>query len=461
MTTLNDTQLRDVRFQLHPYTNAVVHQRTGPVVIDRGEGIYVYDDQGRQYLEAMAGLWSVAVGFGEQRLVDAATRQMQKLPYYHTFTHKSHTPAIELAERLIGYTDGRMAKAFFTNSGSEANDTVIKLVWYYNNALGRPDKKKIIARQRGYHGVTVASASLTGLAGNHNGFDLPLPRMLHTDCPHHYRNALPGESEEDYATRLAAQLEALITREGPDTIAAFIGEPVMGAGGVIVPPRTYWQKIQQVLRKYDILLVADEVINGFGRTGKLWACQTFDIQPDVLVTSKQLTSSYMPLAAIMITDEIYQAFADYTKELGTFGHGFTTSAHPVATAVGLENLKIIEERKLIEHAASVAPRFQEGLRRFADHPLVGEVRGVGLIAAVELVSDKKTKAGFEPVGSVGLHLFERCQANGLIVRNLGDIIAFCPPLIISEDEIDQLLERFGKSLEETAQWMNSRSVAAE
>jgi len=235
----------------------------------------------------------------------------------------------------------------------------------------------------------------------------------------------------------------------------------MGAGGVIVPPRTYWEKVQQVLRKYDILLVADEVINGFGRTGRLWGCQTYNIKPDVLVTSKQLTSSYMPLAAILITDEIYQAIADYTKEAGTFGHGFTTSAHPVATAVGLENVRIIEERGLVEHAAAVAPHFQQGLRRFSDHPLVGEVRGVGLLAAIEMVSDKTTKAGFEPAGSLGLHLAERCKANGLIVRNPGDAIALCPPLIITEEEIDQLLERVGKALDETQEWLTSRSAAAE
>lgn len=457
----NSPASKDIAYVLHPYTNARRHEETGPMIIGRGEGVHVYDDQGKEYIEGLAGLWSVAVGFGEQRLVDAAAKQMQQLPYYHSFAHKSHEPSILLAEKLLEIAPRDFSKVFFTNSGSEANDTVIKLLWFYNNAKGRPEKKKFISRIKAYHGITLASASLTGLPANQKGFDLPLDRFVHTACPHHYRFAWDGESEEEFASRLAGQLEDLILREGPETIAAFIGEPVMGAGGVIVPPRTYWEKVQKVLRKYDILLVADEVINGFGRTGNLWACQTYDIKPDVLVTSKQLTSSYMPLAAIMITDEIYQGVADYTKELGTFGHGYTTSAHPVATAVGLENIKIIEERKLIEHAAAVAPRFQEGLRRFADHPLVGEVRGVGLIAAVELVSDKKTKAGFEPVGSVGLHLYERCQEHGLILRNLGDAIAFCPPLIISEQEIDQLLERFGQALDDTLQWVQSRSAAAE
>ncbi|WP_026641250.1 aspartate aminotransferase family protein [Bordetella petrii] len=455
MTTLNDTQLRDVRFQLHPYTNAVVHQRTGPVVIDRGEGIYVYDDQGRQYLEAMAGLWSVAVGFGEQRLVDAATRQMQKLPYYHTFTHKSHTPAIELAERLIGYTDGRMAKAFFTNSGSEANDTVIKLVWYYNNALGRPDKKKIIARQRGYHGVTVASASLTGLAGNHNGFDLPLPRMLHTDCPHHYRNALPGESEEDYATRLAAQLEALITREGPDTIAAFIGEPVMGAGGVIVPPRTYWPKIQAVCRKYDILVVADEVITGFGRLGQRFGSDVLGIEPDIMVLSKQITSSYQPLGAVLLNAKVADAVTSHSGRLGTFGHGYTASGHPVATAVALENLNIIDERGLIEHAAEVGELMQQELRALAGHPLVGEVRGLGLIAGVELVADKASRRPFDPLGKAGAYAYERAHAHGLIARGIQDTVAFCPPLIIQATQVRDMVQRFVATLDDTSAFVGA------
>lgn len=457
----NSPAAKDIAYVLHPYTNARRHEETGPMIIERGKGVYVYDDQGKEYIEGLAGLWSVAVGFGEPRLVEAATRQLQQLPYYHSFAHKSHEPSILLSEKLLEIAPAKFSKVFFTNSGSEANDTVIKLLWFYNNAKGRPEKKKFISRIKAYHGITIASGSLTGLPPNHKGFDLPLDRFVHTACPHHYRFGWEGESEEEFASRLAGQLEELILREGPETIAAFIGEPVMGAGGVIVPPRTYWEKVQKVLRKYDILLVADEVINGFGRTGNLWACQTYGITPDVLVTSKQLTSSYMPLAAVLISDEIYQGVADYTKELNTFGHGYTGSAHPVATAVGLENVKIIEERKLVEHAAAVAPRFQEGLRRFADHPLVGEVRGVGLIAAVELVADKATKASFDPLGQVGLYCFERCQAHGLILRNLGDTVAFCPPLIIEEAEIDALLERFGKALDETQRWVESRSAAAE
>jgi 4-aminobutyrate--pyruvate transaminase len=430
------------------------------MIIEKGKGVYVYDDQGKEYIEGLAGLWSVAVGFGEERLVQAAAEQMRKLPYYHTFAHKGHGPSIDLAEKLIEMTPDTVSKVFFANSGSEANDTAVKMVWYYNNAIGRPEKKKIISRQKGYHGITIASGSLTGLPANHRDFDLPIANILHTACPHHYRYAYEGESEEEFASRLAGQLEDLILREGPETVAAFIGEPVMGAGGVIVPPRTYWQKVQQVCRKYDVLVIADEVINGFGRIGTTFACETFGIEPDMLVLSKQLSSSYMPLSAVLISDAMYQGIADNTAKIGTFGHGFTASGHPVATAVGLENIKIIEERGLVANAAKVSPRLQDGLRKFADNPLVGEVRGIGLIAAVELVADKKTKAPFETPGAVGGYLFQRCQEHGLILRNLGDTIAFCPPLIIDEAQIDALLERFGKALEETTAWVKDQGLAA-
>ncbi|NYT38131.1 aspartate aminotransferase family protein [Allopusillimonas soli] len=448
MATLTDAQQRDVQYQLHPYTNAVKHQSIGPRIIERGEGIYVYDDQGNKYLEAMAGLWSVAVGFGEPRLVEAATRQMQKLPYYHTFTHKSHGPSIALAEKLIGYTQGRMASAFFTNSGSEANDTVIKMVWYYNNALDRPEKKKIIAREKGYHGVTVASGSMTGLPANHRDFDLPLPRIKHTSCPHYYHGARPGESEEAFATRMAEDLEALILKEGPETVAAFIGEPVMGAGGVIVPPRTYWDKIQAVCRKYDMLVIADEVITGFGRLGTLFGSERFNIEPDIMVLSKQISSSYQPLAAVLINDKVASVVSSHSGKLGTFGHGYTASGHPVATAVGLENLNIIEERGLVQNAAESGEVLQQALRDMAGHPLVGEVRGVGLIAAVEMVADKESHRPFEPVGTIGAPLYERAHEHGLIVRAIGDTIAFCPPLIITREEVHDMVGRFARALDD-------------
>lgn len=450
MSTLSAIQNRDISFQLHPYTNAVKHQQVGPRIIERGEGIYVYDDQGREYIEGMAGLWSVAVGFNEQRLVDAATRQMAKLPFYHTFSHKTHTPSVELAEKLVQLTQGRMHTAFFTNSGSEANDTVIKMVWYYNNALGRKQKKKIIARTRGYHGVTVASASLTGLAPNHGGFDLPLSQMKHVTCPHFYREGRAGETEEAFATRMAEELDALIQHEGPDTIAAFIGEPVMGAGGVIVPPKTYWQKIQAVCRKHDILVIADEVITGFGRLGTMFGSEKFGIEPDIMVVSKQLTSSYLPLAAVLLSEKVHAVIAHYSGKLGTFGHGYTTSGHPVTTAVALENIRIIEERQLVQNAARMGQVLQSSLQALNDHPLVGEVRGTGLIAAVELVADKAARKPFDPSGKLGAAIFERAHEHGLIVRGIQDSIAFCPPLIINEAQVKDMVSRFVDTLEDVS-----------
>src|SRR3984957_15809786 len=301
----NSQAARDIAYYFHPATNARRHEEIGPTIMERGKGVYVYDDQGKEYIEGLAGLWSVAVGFGEERLVRAATRQMQKLPYYHSFNHKSHPVAIDLAERLVKIAPKGLSKTQFTSSGSEANDFVVKLVWYYNNALGRPDKKKFISRQRGYHGVTIAPAILTGLPNFYRDFDLPLGFVRHVSCPHYWRGANPGESEEDFATRLAAELEETIQREGPQTIAAFIGEPLMGAGGVIPPPKTYWEKVQAICRRHDILVVADEVITGFGRTGRMFGSETYDIKPDILVVSKALTSSYMPLSAVVFSDAIY------------------------------------------------------------------------------------------------------------------------------------------------------------
>ncbi|BBK31981.1 4-aminobutyrate--pyruvate transaminase [Stella humosa] len=445
----NSASSRDVATLLHPQTNFRAHEKQGAVVIARGEGVRVFDEDGKDYIEGMAGLWCASLGFSEKRLADAATRQLNTLPYYHIYNHKSHDPGIELAERLLALMPVPMSKVFFANSGSEANDTVIRLVWYYNNALGRPKKKKFVSRQRAFHGSTLMAGSLTGLPALHREFDLPLGGVVHTDCPHHYRGALPGESEEDFATRLAENLEKLIIAEGgAETCAAFIAEPVMGAGGVVVPPRTYFEKIQKVVKKYDMLMVADEVICGFGRTGNMFGSETFGIQPDILVVAKGLSSAYLPISGIAISDPVYQAIADNSAKVGMFGHGFTYSAHPVAAAVAVETLRIYEERDILTHIRAVAPVLQDGLRRFADHPLVGEVRGVGLVGAIELVRDKATKEAFRPDERIGPRVAKAAETHGLIIRAMGDSIGFSPPLIITADEIDQMLARFRKGLDE-------------
>jgi 4-aminobutyrate--pyruvate transaminase len=440
----------DIANELHPYADARLHERIGPIVIDRGEGIYVYDTTGKEYIEGMAGLWSVAVGFNEPRLVQAAAAQMAKLPYYHMFGHKSHEPVIRLAEKLVAMTPPQLTRVFFTNSGSEAVDTTVKMVWYANNALGRPKKKKFLARQKAYHGITVASGSLTGLPGNHRDFDLPAIPVRHLTCPHFYRFGAAGETEAQFTARLLAEAESVILAEGPETVAAFIGEPLMGAGGVMPPPQGYWQGIEALCRKYDILLVADEVINGFGRLGSSFGAVHYGFKPDLMVVSKQITSSYAPLAAVLFTEAVYGAIADNSAKIGTFGHGFTTSGHPLAMAVALENLKIIEERDLMGQAARVGAFMQKELRKLASHPLVGEVRGEGLIAGLELVEDKSSKRSFDPQLKVGLKAFTLAQRNGLVVRAIGDTIALCPPLIITEAQVQEVIARLKTTLDQTA-----------
>lgn len=446
MTLLpNSAEGRDAAFHLHSYTNMRRNEQEGPVVIERGEGIYVFDNSGKRYIEGMAGLWSVAVGFGEKRLVDAAAAQMSKLPYYHTFTQKAHEPSVALAEKLVRMAPVPMSKCYFTNSGSEANDTVIKMIRYRANALGTPDKKKIISRIKGYHGVTLASASLTGLPNNHRSFDLPMPGILHAGCPHYRAFAQEGESEAQFSTRLAAELEAMILAEGPETVAAFIGEPLMGAGGVIIPPEGYWQAIQAVLDKYDILLIADEVICGFGRTGNMFGTETFGMRPDIMTLSKQLSSSYLPISAVLINDRVYQPMADESQKIGTFGHGFTASGHPVAAAVALENLAIIEERDLVGNVRALADTFADGFTTLAQHPLAIEQRSIGLIGALELAPREGVAAG-----TLGPKLFDILQRNGLIARAIGDSVALCPPLIITEEQVGDMFAVFRASLDEFA-----------
>jgi 4-aminobutyrate--pyruvate transaminase len=447
---------RDVAYQLHPFTNLGRHETEGPLVISSGKGVYVSDESGREYLEAMAGLWCTSLGFGETRLAEAASRQLHRLPYYHQFGGKANDVAIRLAERLVKLVPVPMSKVFFNNSGSEANESAVKLVWYYNNARGRHRKKKIISRQRAYHGTTMVAASLTGLAASHRDFDLPIPQVRHTDCPYWYRYGHPGESEEHFATRLADNLDAQIQREDPDTVAAMIAEPVMGAGGVLVPPVTYFDKVQAVLKKHDVLLIADEVICGFGRTGRMFGTETYGLRPDIMTMAKAITSGYLPLSATLISEEIYRACVGQSEKLGVFAHGYTYTGHPAACAVALEVLDIYAERDVVGHVRRLAPRLQDGLRRFADHPLVGDVRGVGLVGGVELVPDKPGRGTFDPPGTAGALFVARAQANGMIIRNLQDTISICPPLIISDGELDELLRRFGKALDETAEALPRR-----
>ncbi len=455
----NSAEARDIAYHIHGQTDLKAHEEKGPKIISRGDGVRVYDDDGNEFIEGLAGLWSVSLGFNEPRLVDAATKQLKELPYYHTFAHKTAPPVIDLAERLVGIAPEGLTKAVFQNSGSEAVDTAVKFIWYYHNAIDKPEKKKIIARVNAYHGTGIASASLTGLARMHAAFDLPITdRVLRTDCPHYYRFGEDGETEEEFATRCADNLEKLILDEGPDTVGAFFAEPIMGAGGVLVPPATYFQKVQAVLNKYDVLMVADEVICGFGRTGNMWGCDTLGIKPDLLTCAKALSSSYLPISAVLVSEKLYEAVRDKSGEMGGFSHGYTYSGHPVPAAVAVETLKIYEERDIVGHVKRVSPTLLDGLKAFADHPLVGEVRGAGLLAGVEVVADKASKKAFDPAAKVGPAIQGFAEKNGLLIRAMGDSIGFCPPLIIDDATIGEMLDRFGKSLDEALDWARRENL---
>ncbi len=454
--TLTHAAEMDARFHFHPYTNPRQVERDGALVIVSGRGVHVTDERGKEYIEGMAGLWCASLGFSEARLAEAAYRQMQVLPYYHTFSGKVSGPVTALVEQMMAWSPVPMARVLFANSGSESNDTAFKLVRYYHNAIGKPQKKKIIARDKGYHGVTLAAASLSGLPSMHRHFDLPLPDVVRVGCPHAYQFAAPDESPDAFAQRLARELEETILREGPETIGAFIAEPVQGAGGVIVPPPHYFALIQPILRKYDILLIADEVISGFGRLGTKFGSQIYDLQPDFVTVAKMLTAAYVPMSALYISERVYQAVADASATVGVFGHGYTYGGHPVACAVALEALRIYESDDVIGHVCRVAPRLQQGLRKYIGHPFVGDVRGMGLIAGVELAADPASRQPFAPERGVGACLVRRAQEHGLILRTMaGDIVAFSPPLIISDAEIDELLARFDRALRDTTDWIAS------
>ncbi|MEX0409075.1 aminotransferase [Aquibium sp. LZ166] len=450
---LSNIQTRDVEALLHPYTPLHKLRENGPTVIERGKGVYVYDTRGKEYIEGMSGLWCAGLGFGEEELVEAATEQMRTLPYYHLFGAKGMEPAIELAEKLKEIAPVPISKVFFTSSGSEANDTQVKLAWYMNNALGRPKKKKIISRQKAYHGVTIMSASLTGLPYNHMGWDLPVDRVLHTDCPHFYRFGQEGESEAEFTARIVKSLSDLIEREGPDTIAAMIAEPVMGAGGVIVPPAGYYAAIKAVLDQHDIILIDDEVINGFGRTGEWWGCQSLGMTPTTISAAKQMTAAYAPLGAVMVPEDIYQAYVDHSAKIGTFGHGFTYGGHPLGCALGVKAIEIYQKRDIIGHVRKLAPLFAARMDRVAQHPLVGEARYCGLMGGVELVADKATKRPFDPKSGVGPQVARILEGHGAILRAIGDTIALCPPMVITEAELTELFDRLEKGLADAEAWV--------
>jgi adenosylmethionine-8-amino-7-oxononanoate aminotransferase len=434
---------------IYPTTN---FNTTETLTIERGDGAYVYDKEGRQYLEGMAGLWCTSLGYNNRELIDATTEQMGRLSFSHMFGGKTHQVGIDLAEKLAQMVPVDNAQIFFGNSGSDANDTHIKMLRYYFNAIGKPEKFKIIARERSYHGVTVASASLTGLAVNHTHFNLPFEALgvLRTDAPHYYRGAKLEESEAEFVDRITDNLEQLIIKEGAHTIAAFIAEPITGASGVIVPPARYYEKVQTILHKYGILFWADEVITGFGRTGNDFGCTTMNIKkPDMMTLAKQLSSAYMPISAAVIRGDMYEAMVEQTANVGVFGHGYTYSGHPVACAVALKTLEIYQRDNIFAHAAKMGKYLHTRLKEFTNHPLVGEVRGKGLLAAIELVANKQTGKAFSD-GTVGAFAVGSCQSHGLIIRAVaGSSLALCPPLIINEQQVDEIIQKMSLALDET------------
>lgn len=440
--------IKDIENLFHPATNLVVHEDSKPLILDKGEGIYVYDIQGNKYIEGLAGLWCNALGFGNESLVETAANQMQKFGYGSLFASKSHEPAIMLSEKLIEMSPYQEGKVFFGNSGSDANDTQFKLFTYLNNALGKPKKKKFLARKKGYHGITVASGSMTGIPANHKLFDLPLPNFFHTDTPHFYREQISNETEEGFVARLTSNLEELIIKEGSDSFMAMIAEPLIGAGGVLIPPKNYFPAIQAVLDKYDIPLIDDEVVCGFGRTGNCWGYETFSMRPSSITIAKALSSGYIPISAVIVPEDIFEPIKKASNDVGVFGHGYTYSGHPVACAVALRTLEIYEELNLFSHVEEIAPKFQERVNKLGAFEFVGEARGIGLIAALEIVKNKGTKENFDPYGKVGKQIAEICQKNGLIVRAIGDVIAICPPLIITEEQVDEMFGILEASLTE-------------
>jgi len=452
-SSIKNLDALDKNYLFHPITNLKAHSSEDVLIIDKGEGVYVYDTNGKKYLEGLAGLWCSSLGYGVEELGEAAKEQMNKLGYSSLFASKSHEPAIRLSEKLLELSPFKNGKVFFGNSGSDANDTQLKLYTYMNNALGKDNKKKILSRIKGYHGVTVASASMTGLPAQHKLFDLPTNSFSHAMTPHFYREGIDGETEDEFVVRLTNNLDQLIQQEGPEDIAAMIAEPLMGAGGVIIPPKGYFQSIQKVLNKYDIPLIDDEVVCAFGRTGNMWGAETFEMTPTSITIAKALSAGFLPISAVIVPDKMYEPIKDASGDIGIFGHGYTYSGHPVSCAVALKTLEIYERDKIFDHVNNISTHFQDRANKLMNLDYVGEVRGIGLICGIEMVSDKASKAMFNPIGSAGKIIAKICQDNGLIVRAIGDVIALCPPLVISHDEIDELFDILEKSIKQSFEYL--------
>ncbi|SVA29791.1 uncharacterized protein METZ01_LOCUS82645 [marine metagenome] len=450
---------QEKKYFINPYTNLKDIRKYGSLTIEKGRGIYVYDENNNKYIEGLAGLWCVALGFNNKRLIKAANKQFNLLPNYHSFTGKVPLTTLKLSEELVKISPKSLTKVLYANSGSESNDTAIKMAWYYQNALGRTKKKKIISRYRGYHGVTIMSGSLTGMDYAHKGFDMPRDFVVHTDSPHYYKDSLSQESSREFVNRLLKNLENLIIKEGAENIAAMIIEPIQGAGGVIIPPDNYLKGVQKLLKKNAILLIVDEVICGFGRTGNMFGCDTFKIKPDMMVIAKGLSSGYVPISALLINEEIYETISDFSSINNVFGHGYTYSGHPVAAAVALETIKIFKDENIIGHVKEISEKFNTKMEQLNVHSIVGNARSIGLIGAIELVQNKNNKTYFDPKIGIGSRIVKNAQKNGLIVRALqGDIVALCPPLIINSKEVDILFNKFNKSIKDTEVELNTERL---
>lgn len=427
----------------HPSTHMGMHARgeSPNRIITGGQGSTIIDRDGRESLDAFAGLYCVNVGYGRTEIAEAIAEQAHKLAYYHAYAGHGSEPSIRLSKMIVDRAPAGMSRVYFGLSGSDANETNIKLVWYYNNVLGRPDKKKIISRWRGYHGSGVMTGSLTGLSLFHNAFDLPRAPILHTEAPYYFRRADRSLSEEAFSQFCADRLEEMILAEGPDTIAAFIGEPVLGTGGIVPPPAEYWNKIQAVLRKYDILMIADEVVTGFGRLGSSFGSTHYGIEPDLITIAKGLTSAYLPLSGTIVSDRVWRVLVEGSDRLGVIGHGWTYSAHPLCAAAGIANLELIDRLDLVSNAATVGAHLRKALRDgLADHPHVGDIRGEGMLAAVEFVADRDDRRFFDPADKVGPRLAAALAERGVIARAMpeGDILGFAPPLCLTIEEADRV-----------------------